>query len=466
MKDYNRKRATPSCLLMVDLRKAYDSVSWDFLRHLLLQVGFPPIFVGWVMACVTSTSFSIAINGEKHGFFVRKRGLRQGDPISPYLFTLCMEYFSRLMEARTSAAGFEYHSRCQQSRLNHLAYADDLVIFCKARESSVRTILEVLDEFVGVSGLRVNQQKSDVFFTGVDPLEKQRSVQILGMREGQMPVRYLGIPLNASKLRVIHYTPLLDQVRAVIASWKTKSLSYVGKLELLKTGVQGILGFWFDMLFVPMGIIDEVVAICRKFLWNSKKPPIAWTEICKPKEEGGAGLRDWRAWNRAILLRHIHYLTSGHDSLWCDWIRDKYLNGISFEAFQPKKETSYFLRQLCTLRDQIHYGQNAHTITEALGLVVHEGVFSVKLAYGLIRPPGEKLRDAPIIWYGKTTARHAFMLWMAYRRKLLTRDRISLEDGDSVCPFLYKGSGDLWASIFSMRFHIPGRSLGHEVVGI
>jgi hypothetical protein len=85
---YKRKRVSPRCMLKIDLRKAYDTISWNFLHSVLGGLGFPPI-------CVSSTSFSTQINGDLFNFFKGKRGLRQGDPISLFLFVLCMEYFSQ-----------------------------------------------------------------------------------------------------------------------------------------------------------------------------------------------------------------------------------------------------------------------------------------------------------------------------------------------------------------------------------
>lgn len=138
IRQYNRKRVSPRCVIKVDIKKAYDSVSRDFLENALLAIGLPDQFVGWIMECVSTTSFSIRINGDFHGFFRGERGLRQGDPLSPYFFVTCMEYFSRLLDRATRQSEFNYHPRCGAQRITHLIYADDFMVFSRGDMTSIR----------------------------------------------------------------------------------------------------------------------------------------------------------------------------------------------------------------------------------------------------------------------------------------------------------------------------------------
>ncbi|KAL0290023.1 UNVERIFIED_CONTAM: hypothetical protein Sangu_2591800 [Sesamum angustifolium] len=94
VQQYSRKRISPRCTINIDLQKAFDLVSWTFLSRVPHGYGFPPLFISWIMECVSTTSFSVALNGSLHGLFPGKKGLRQGDPMSPALFLLCIEYFS------------------------------------------------------------------------------------------------------------------------------------------------------------------------------------------------------------------------------------------------------------------------------------------------------------------------------------------------------------------------------------
>ncbi|GFP99127.1 line-1 retrotransposable element orf2 protein [Phtheirospermum japonicum] len=106
------KKVSPRCILKIDLQKAFDSVSWGFLKSILEGLNFLGKFVSWVMECVTTTSYSISLNGSLHDMFEGKRGLRQGDPLSPFLFVLCIEYLSRSLNIAMSNPDFNFHPRC------------------------------------------------------------------------------------------------------------------------------------------------------------------------------------------------------------------------------------------------------------------------------------------------------------------------------------------------------------------
>ncbi|KAL0322018.1 UNVERIFIED_CONTAM: Retrovirus-related Pol polyprotein from type-2 retrotransposable element R2DM [Sesamum calycinum] len=131
VRQYSRKRISPRCTINVDLRKAFDSVSWTFLSRVLHGYGFPPLFISWIMECVSTTSFSVALNGSLHGLFPGKKGLRQGDPMSPALFLLCMEYFSRLIKRNTTNSDFNFHPKCEKLKITHLLFVDDLMLFSR-----------------------------------------------------------------------------------------------------------------------------------------------------------------------------------------------------------------------------------------------------------------------------------------------------------------------------------------------
>ncbi|KAG5564631.1 hypothetical protein RHGRI_000728 [Rhododendron griersonianum] len=165
VKNYHKDGGKPRCAIKMDLMKAYDSVHWDFVLDMMRVLDFPAQFISWVQVCITSPMFSVVINGELKGFFPGQRGLRQGDPLSPYLFLLVMEGFTALLQYKIDqSSGFIYHPKCKPLNITHLIFADDLFVLCGAGEISFQVIADTLSDFYHFSGLQPNMQKSSIFF--------------------------------------------------------------------------------------------------------------------------------------------------------------------------------------------------------------------------------------------------------------------------------------------------------------
>ncbi|CAH9089171.1 unnamed protein product [Cuscuta epithymum] len=184
--------------------------------------------MSWIMECVTTASYSISINGVLHGHFEGKRGLRQGDPMSPLLFVLCLEYLSRLLNDRTKNPMFKHHPLCGSLNISHVAYADDLMLFSRGDTTSIQILTDVLEDFGNISGLRVNYDKSNIFLGSNAYYELDTILELVDFKIGAFPVKYLGVPLAPLKLSVAQYAPLLESITTFINAWNLKSLSYAG----------------------------------------------------------------------------------------------------------------------------------------------------------------------------------------------------------------------------------------------
>ncbi|KAK4381322.1 Retrovirus-related Pol polyprotein from type-2 retrotransposable element R2DM [Sesamum angolense] len=164
---YNRQGLPKRCALKVDLRKAYDTVEWDFLIAALQLFGFPDIFIGWNEECVTTPMFSVCINGNPHDFFKGARGLRQGDPMSPFLFVLVIEVLQLMLQQLIDQnEGFSYHWRCKELGLFQLCFADDLLLFCKADVASIQVFRRGLEEFANLSGFMLTHRRASSLYPG------------------------------------------------------------------------------------------------------------------------------------------------------------------------------------------------------------------------------------------------------------------------------------------------------------
>ncbi|KAL2224632.1 UNVERIFIED_CONTAM: hypothetical protein Sindi_2930300 [Sesamum indicum] len=330
---YKQARLPPRCALKVDIRKAYDTVEWDFLLAVLELFGFPPIFIRWIEKCVTTPSFSVGLNGKPHGFFPGARGLRQGDPLSPYLFVLVMEVlhlgFLQMIE---QDGHFTFHWKCEAARIFQLGFADDLLLFYRANMDSIGILKKGLDRFAIWSGLNLNVQKSHIISSRSAQGLREDMMTFLGFQEGHLPIRYLGLPLLSCRLSITDCQPLLLKIDQRIAGWEGLSLSYAGRVQIIKSVLTSLSVYWASAFILPKKITKEIEKRLRAFMWkgsgNSGYAKVAWTEVCRPTEEGGQGLRDIATLNRALMTNKLcEVIKCERTSIWVDWLyHDRLLN--------------------------------------------------------------------------------------------------------------------------------------------
>ncbi|XP_011101348.1 uncharacterized protein LOC105179428 [Sesamum indicum] len=332
---YNQQRKPPWCALNVDLRKAYDMMEWDFLFAVLRLYKFPEIFIGWIRECVTTTTFTIALNGGIHGFFAGARRLRQGDPMSPYLLVLVMEILGPTIQQKIEVqGGFLYHWQCEETRLFQLSFADDLQLLCRADESSIRVFKEGLDDYSALSGLHTNAAKSQVIFSKAAQPLKHTIVSTLDFQEGELPVTYLGLSLIASRLSISDCKPLLIKIDKRLQCWASIQLSFAARIQLIKSVLMSLQIYWAMAFILPKGVIKEIEKWFRQFLWKGASTygysKVFWNQVCRPVEERGQGIMDIVSLNRTLISRHIWRIVSkSSGSIWVKWICIMRLQGKS-----------------------------------------------------------------------------------------------------------------------------------------
>ncbi|XP_060177768.1 uncharacterized protein LOC132607701 [Lycium barbarum] len=299
VKGYGRKGISARCMLKVDMQKAYDSVEWVFVEQVLVHLNFPSKFVKWVMECIKTVSYSVRINSTATMPFDAGRGIRQGDPVSPFLFVLVMDYFSRMLKQLKKNPQFKHHPRCAKMNLVHLGFADNLLLFCRGDQKSMSLLYKCFLSFSAVSSLVANKDKSSIYFGGVKDDQQQLIMEELGFPKGEMPLRYLGVPLSTKRMTVAQCQPLLEKMLGRISSWTTKFLSYSSKVQLIKNVLFSIQVFWSQLFVLPSKIVKMIEATCRRILWTggtkiSKKALLAWDKICLTLTAGGLNILDIR----------------------------------------------------------------------------------------------------------------------------------------------------------------------------
>ena len=442
LRQYGRKRSSPRCLLKVDFKKAFDSVQWGFLDSLLSQLGFPAAFVNLVMQCVSSASYSVAVNGDIHGFFAGQSGVRQGDPLSPYLFICCMEYFSRMLMLASQQEVFRFHPKCAIQGITHLAFADDVLILSRGDSSSVTCILNQLATFGHTSGLGLNPQKSFIFFGGVRSVQKQSILSSSGFKEGEFPFTYLGVPLSPHRLLASQFSPLLQDLQSSVQGWIGKHLSYAGRLELLRSVLFGKVQFWLNIFPIPAIVMRSIISICRNFLWTGdvnkgSSALVAWKTVCMPKEEGGLGLFDLCARNRSFLAKQLWHIHLKTDSVWIRWIHHFYLSNGTIWNVDAHHTSSPLWKAIISVRDHILHlcgDSEVECISQLNSWSTSTGSFLAH-AYEFLRPVGSTVSWSRVVWEQWALPKYSFILWLAAMGKLRTRDRLPFIPNDPTCAF-------------------------------
>ncbi|XP_062104897.1 uncharacterized protein LOC133816384 [Humulus lupulus] len=365
IKGYKRKNISPRCVIKIDLSKAYDTIDWQFLEDILNAYYFPNRFIRWVMICLKGTSYSILMNSRLEGRFIGKKGLRQGDPISPLLFVLVMEYFTRLLIKYSFSKEFRFHPNCKKLKLVSLCFADDLVIFCKGTSNSFQVIKECFTAFSLASGLTANFAKSQVYFGGLAEEDSKQILSRLQFVEGSFPLKYLGIPLRPTKWKAGNCAVIIKKIHLKLHTWSSRHLSFVGRAQLINSVLLGIRSFWMSIFLLPKSVIYEIDHLCRRFLWGtndsnrnkSKMHLTAWDQVCLPKSLGGIGFKEGSKWNKVLLAKYMWAISSKQDILWVKWVDAIYLKGQNFWEYKLKTDVSWYWRKLVNLKSVFTCGK-------------------------------------------------------------------------------------------------------------
>ncbi|XP_062113724.1 uncharacterized protein LOC133824761 [Humulus lupulus] len=362
----------------------------DFLENLLNALFFSKRFIRWIMVCLRGSSYSLVLNGSIQGWFQGARGLNQGDPISPLLFVMVMDYLTRLLLKTSKEKEFRFHPLCKSLKLVNLCFADDLLLFCKANQNLVKLIQQVFTVFTNTSGLSINKTKSRIYIGGLDAREKDRLLQESCLFEGQFPMSYLGVPLRPTKWRASDCEILIDKMRARLKGWASRHLSYAGRVQLINSVLLGIRSYWMNIFILPQKVVKAIDSLCRKFLWGekdnrSKIHRISWDHVCRPKCFGGLGFKDSSSWNK----------------------------GDSIREYRLKQDTSWYWRRIIKLS---HLWSGS-----VLNAAVRNGKIHLGTLYSIVFP-GELVQYVKAVWCRLSAPKHQFILWLAVNQKLLTRD--------------------------------------------
>lgn len=390
------------CAIKIDFFKAYDRIRWDFLESTLLKMNFPQHIVNIIMQCVRTVQYSLLLNGHKVCTFQPQRGLRQGDPLSPYLFICCMNVLSAMLhqaEENNHIQGIQFNR--SGPRISHVMYADDLVLFFKAVYDSCRFLAALLQSFCNSSGLHVNRDKSFAFFSP-NTLEDLRNemANMFNLTWASRLGKYLGTFVDDHKDRNRNFKILVDKMNSRLAGWKSKILSQAGRLTLIHSTLCS------DIIY-PMSTIQftkqqnrEINKIVTSFFWgdNTQKrtPHLLQARLLRlPRRLGGVGIKDAQIVKRTMLAKSSWRIIHNRNTSISQWSAHKYFKDTI--QWLPKRcsQTSFCWKSIVSnlpiitnnLRWQVENGTDID-LSSRFWLAPLPDVNGITVAEGLLHEDG------------------------------------------------------------------------------
>jgi hypothetical protein len=308
--------------LKIDISKAYDKVDWGFLRGMLERLGFAHKWIHWMMLCVSSVTYSVLVNYDKIGPINPGRGLRQGDPLSPYLFILVTEGLSTLIKKSVARGDLHGVKICRGAPpASHLLFADDCFLFCRSNLDETRHLMSILKTYEEASGQEINLTKSEVFFSRNLSMEAQEDLsRLMGVRHVLGTRKYLGLPSLIGRKKKDTFPFIKDRIWKRINSWRGRALSKAGKEIMIKSVLQAIPSYVMSIYLLPESTIKEIERMINSFWWggganNKGIKWLAWDRMTFPKACGGMGFRDFHSFNLAMIAKQgWNIMTKPHNS--------------------------------------------------------------------------------------------------------------------------------------------------------
>jgi hypothetical protein len=336
---------TNFCAYKLDLSKAYDRVDWSFLEKVLLRLGFQSSWVRWVMSCVTTVRYTVRLNGVPLEPFQPTRGLRQGDPLSPYLFLFVADALSSALQKEVQANEImELKITRHAPGISHLLFADDALLFFKAEVEQARRVKRLLNHFERGAGQLLSPAKCSLLSReSLDDQVKEEIRATLGVQWVEFESKYLGLPTPEGRMKSERFQPLRERLGKRMASWSKRHLSVAAKEVLIKSVAQAIPTYTMSIFHLTDSFCEELTHGIRNFWWGAenglrKTHWIAWEKFTRGKGHGGLGFCDLRVFNQALLARQVWRLVEFPDSLCAQLLKAKYYpNGDLLDTSFPSQ---------------------------------------------------------------------------------------------------------------------------------
>ena len=339
-------------MLKIDLAKAFDRLEWNFIVSALARKGLHCHFINLVHACISSPTFSVLVNGQPSHKFRSFRGIRQGCPMSPYLFVIAINELSIALNEALAAQnlqGISLGPNCPS--IHSLLFADDLLVCGQATIQEANAMAQLIQHFCSISGQTPNWPKSAILFSSrVSQPTMQEIKQVFPVSSLDTNFTHLGHPLILpAKNRTVAYNFVLDKFMNKLPAYKANMLSHAARLELIRSVFSAIPVYYMANILFTKKFIAKLTAVTRNFWWTGVRENDsrslclrAWKYICNSKEEGGLGIRNLKAINESLVLPAAWRIAKSPSSQLYLVLQAKYFHESSIWIATPSSPKSAF----------------------------------------------------------------------------------------------------------------------------
>ena len=308
MVDYTERNNLSGFLIAIDFEKAFDTLNFNFLIRTLHKFNFGPSFIHWIRVLYNNVSSCVMNNGFTTASFSLSRGVRQGDPLSPYLFIIALEILAERIRSDSNIHGF----RIGEETVKLSLFADDMTCFLRDGDSYT-TLCQVLECFGDFSGLKVNHEKTEMLALG------NNTTQVLAFAKHKVceTIKILGVYFgyNLKQRHDLNFTQTLKAIKKSINMWKWRNLSLIGRIQIVKTFAIPKLMYRASVIAISNELVKEVNSILYGFIWNGKDK-VKRQALISDQKKGGLKMLDIDSMIKAKRVTLLKKFLEDYPSPW------------------------------------------------------------------------------------------------------------------------------------------------------